>query len=108
MALVETRHTFAALEKIKRDLSKFVRIISTCSMILFFVYYIYLLITNLSSTIHIVVYSVLFITVVASFIIELIIGSHKKGSKKEMKLNKEKRSTASQIIKLIKIISLFY
>lgn len=105
MKPIETKHTMAAIEKIKKDLSFFTFVLSYLSMIVFAVYYIYLIIINATITIYLVVYSILFMTVLASFITELILKQKENDSRKKTRIKLEKRRLVGNIIKIFKYLA---
>ena len=73
MAFIESKHTFAAIERIRKELSVFALLISIGSMVVFSVMYAYLLFSNLSNPIYLIAYIILFVVVIVSFVIEMIL-----------------------------------
>ena len=91
MAFIETKHTRAVFEKIKKELSVFLIIVSIVSMIAFSVYYGYLIYNNLESIIHLIAYIILFALVIISFIIELVLKTKKTDKRKEKREKLERK-----------------
>lgn len=105
MTLVSTKHTFAAIEKIKRDLVKFLGILSLVSMIVFSIYYGYLIYKNIESLLYIIIYSVLFIVVIVSFVLEKVFKSKEGNSRLKNRENYETKRNSMRIVKTFKYIA---
>ncbi len=105
MAFVETKHTMAAIERIKKDLSIFITIVSYLSMIVFSFYYVYLIIKNVSNVLYLIIYIVLFITVLCSFFTQLLLKKKKYDSRKKLRIKLERRRQIGFITKLFKYIA---
>ena len=82
MSFVETAHTFSAIDCVRKELTKILSIISIISFIGFSVYYGYLIITNLNNLLYLILYSILFVTILVSFLTEQILKHKLSNSKK--------------------------
>lgn len=71
MSFIETAHTTAAIEKIKKELSVMSDIINYGSMCVFALYYPYLIYKNISSVHHLVAYIALFVCTIVAFAVGL-------------------------------------
>lgn len=104
MSAIELNNTFGGLKKLKDDLKKKAQIFSYTSIAFFTVYYIYLLIKNLSNTFYLVAYSLLFLGVIASFIIEILLRENKDADRKTIRKTRENKELFKAIIKTVKYI----
>lgn len=105
MAFIETKHTRAVFEKIKKELSAFLIIVSIVSMIAFSVYYGYLIYNNLESIIHLIAYIILFALVIISFIVELVLKTKKTDKRKEKREKKERKRIITIFTKSLKYLA---
>ena len=71
MAFLETKHTLSRINKIRKDLIKFVIIISCISMFAFIGYYSYLVYLNRNEPFYIGIYSLLISFIIIIFCVEL-------------------------------------
>ena len=102
MAIIQTKHTMAAINKIKNELSNFMKLVRVASMVFFAVYYAYLIFTNLSSAPHLIVYIILFLLVIGSFIVEVSLKSTDKDTRKGKRIKLEMRRKVGNISKVLK------
>ena len=107
MAFIETKHTFAAIDIIKKELSKIANVLSIILMILFSLFYVGSIIININSIFHIVAYSVLLLAVIVSFIVETALKIKNSDFRKEARIKEEKRRLAILIIKIIRYLTQF-
>lgn len=105
MALIDIKHTFAALDKVQSGLKKIIFFISCISMVLFTGYYTYLIITNVNHLLYLIVYSVLCAVVITSFILELVFKQKKSDTRKQAREKIEKKRIASRTVRIIKCIA---
>lgn len=105
MAFVETKHTLAAVDRIKKELSVFMMIISIGSMLIFSCYYAYLICSNLNSITHLIAYIVLFVIAIMSFIIEMVLKNKKNDSRKIIRLKVERKRFISIFTKSFKYLA---
>ena len=105
MAFLETKHTMAAIDKIKKELNTFIFILSVMSMAIFSIYYIILIISNISSPLFLIIYVVLFLVVIISFIFEMICKNRKKDSKKTIRIKLERKRFISIFTKTFKYLA---
>ena len=105
MAFIETKHTRAVFEKIKKELSVFLIIVSIVSMIAFSVYYGYLIYNNLESIIHLIAYIILFALVIISFIVELVLKTKKTDKRKEKREKLERKRVITIFTKSLKYLA---
>ncbi len=87
MPFIETKHTFAAVDKIKKDLTNFLKIINIICLIVFFFYYTYLIYTNYKSPFYLSIYVILFFTLFSTFLAEVLIKGKTSDSRKSKELN---------------------
>ena len=102
MAILQTKHTMAAINKIKNELARFMKIVRVGSMLFFAVYYAYLIFTNLSSTAHLLVYITLFSLVIGSFIVEVSLKTTDQDTRKGKRIKLELRRKIGNISKVLK------
>ena len=107
MAFIETKHTFAAIDIIKKELSKIANVLSIILMILFSLFYVGSIIININSIFHIIAYSVLLLAVIVSFIVETALKIKNSDFRKEARIKEEKRRLAILIIKIIRYLTQF-
>ena len=107
MAFIETKHTFAAIDIIKKELSKIANVLSIIGMIFFSLINVGLIIHNLNSIFHIIAYSVLLLAVIVSFIVETALKIKNSDFRKEARIKEEKRRLAILIIKIIRYLTQF-
>lgn len=105
MKLLELNHTFSRFNKIKNDLLRLVSIIGCISMVLFAGYYVYLITLNFERTIYLVIYSILFLTIMATFIVESSLSENDAKSRKNKRIITEKKRKIKAIIKVPKYIA---
>lgn len=105
MKILELNHTFSRFNKIKNDLLKFVSVIGYISMILFAGYYVYLLTLNFEKLVYLIIYSVLFLTIMAAFIVETSLSENDVKSRKNKRIITEKKRKIKTIIKIPKYIA---
>lgn len=105
MAFLETKHTSAALNKIKKELFNFLTVIVISSTVFFAFYYIYLIITNIEFIFHTVAYIILFCTVIITFIADIVYKKQKKDSRKEVRIKVEKKRILFVFVKLFKYLA---
>ena len=105
MAIFETKHMRARLEVIKRHIRLAVFVFSCLSMLVFLSYNIYLLIKNIDKPFFLIVYSVLILSMVSLFIIDLCVKDDKPILKNQKKRLKEKKLKIKLIIKIFKYIA---
>ena len=91
MKFIEFNHTFSRFNKIKNDLIKLISIISCFSMAIFAGYYVYLITLNFESIPYLITYSVLFVTIMATFIVESSLSENDAKSRKNKRLITEKK-----------------
>ena len=102
MSFLETAHTFSAINRVKKDITKLLSIISLISFIIFTGYYSYLIMSNYNNLLYLVIYIVLFITVIVTFFTELILKNKKYYNRKEKRINYERKQVIKIIAKLLK------
>lgn len=102
MAFLETKHTLSRINKIRKDLIKFVIIISCISMFTFIGYYSYLVYLNRNEPFYIGIYSLLISFIIIIFCVELSLRENKKSLRNEKRLVIEKKRTIKQCIKIFK------
>lgn len=107
MAFIETKHTFAAIDIIKKELSKIANVLSIILMILFSLFYVGSIIININSIFHIIAYSVLLLAVIVTFIVETALKIKNSDFRKEARIKEEKRRLAILIIKIIRYLTQF-
>lgn len=107
MPFIETKHTFAAVDKIKKDLTKFLKIINNICLIVFFFYYIYLIYTNYKSPFYLSIYVILFITLFSTFLVEVLIKGKTSDSRKKQRIKLERKRLIKGIIKIVKYLAKF-
>ena len=105
MAIIETKNTLAAINQIKKELSKFLKIISYVSMAIFSVYYAYLIYANLAFTIHLVVFSILFVTVLVSFLFEVALRAKNTDERMNGRIKIERKRLIGMVTKSFKYIA---
>lgn len=104
MSAIELNNTFAGFKKLKNDLTRMTQIFSYTSMFLFAIYYVYLIIKNIESPLYLVIYSVLFLVILASFIVEVSLRESKKEDRKSKRIVIENKRKAKAIIKIPKYL----
>ena len=105
MAFIESKHTFAAIERIRKELSVFALLISIGSMVVFSVMYAYLLFSNLSNPIYLIAYIILFVVVIVSFVIEMILKVRKTDNRKTIRIKEERKRFISIFTKTFKYLA---
>ncbi len=105
MAVVETKHTLAAIEKIKKEISTFMKLVRTISMAFFSVYYIYLIYSNIASIPHVIAYVILFGVVITSFVVEQSLKATTDDTRKNKRQKVEKRRKIGIITKALKYLA---
>lgn len=105
MAVVETKHTLAAIEKIKKEISTFMKLVRMVSMAFFSVYYIYLIYSNIASVPHVIAYVILFGVVVTSFVVEQSLKATENDTRKNKRQKVEKRRKISIFTKTLKYLA---
>ena len=101
MAFIESKHTFAAIERIRKELSVFALLISIGSMVVFSVMYAYLLFSNLSNPIYLIAYIILFVVVIVSFVIEMILKVRKTDNRKTIRIKENYGKSYTELIQKI-------
>lgn len=107
MKFIELNHTFSRLHKVTEDINNAINFISLISMLLFSAYYAYLIYLNIFNVIYLIIYSVLFFTIISSFIIEKCFKNSKLKTKKQERKNLESKRTLKKIVKVLKYLSKF-
>lgn len=102
MAMISTKHTMAAFDLIINKLKFYAKVISYVSFGLFSIYYLYLIIDNISAPLYLIVYIILFLTVIGSFMIEMSLKKEEDDSEVEGRLKLEKKRSIKYIIKFVK------
>lgn len=105
MAVVETKHTLAAIEKIKKEISTFMKLVRIVSMAFFSVYYIYLICSNITSVPHVIAYIILFGVVITSFVVEQSLKATENDTRKNKRKKVEKRRKISIFTKTLKYLA---
>lgn len=105
MSLVSVKHTFVAYKKILKELSLVKRILNYLIQAFFLGYYVYLICTHLNSTVRLVLYSILLIVLIVSFIFELCVKDKKDDTKKIKKLRKANKKRFRLFIQIIKYLA---
>lgn len=105
MNLIKIDHTMAAIEKIKKELSIFMIVLSVACTIIFSFYYAYLIYNNLNELPNLVAYIILFITVILSFIIELVLKAQKNDTRKNIRIKLERKRIIGIFTKTLKYLA---
>lgn len=105
MALVETSNTMGTIKKLKNVFDSIVFIFGIIGMLLFATYYVYLIIKNLSNPLYLVIYSILFFVIVATFIIEIVYRDKKEINRKKRRIIIENKRKFKGLIKLPKYLA---
>lgn len=105
MALIETNHTLAVIDRLKKDLARFTACMSVISMIIFSAYYARLIYLNINSAIYCAIYATLFICVISSFIVEMSIKQKKYQSRKSNRTKLENKRKINFCLKLLKYLA---
>ena len=105
MKLLELNHTFSRFNKIKNDLLRLVSIIGCISMVLFAGYYVYLITLNFDKLVYLIIYSILFSTIMATFIVESSLSERDAKSRKNKRIITEKKRKIKTVIKIPKYIA---
>jgi len=104
MSFIYSNNTRAGLEKIKKDLIKAGMVVSCISIVVFTLYYSYLIYKNITKPLYLVVYSILFLGVVATFIVEMILKESKGKTKKQKRIITERKRKLNNAIKIVKYL----
>ena len=107
MKLIELNNTFSRFNKIKKDLTKLMVVISSISMVLFALYYVYLISINFDNLVYLIIYSVLFLTIISLFIIENSLNESDSNTRKGKRIIIEKKRKYKKITKIPKYIAKF-
>lgn len=107
MAVLETKHTRSRINVIKNSLLKAVTIFNYISMLAFIVYYLYLIIQNIHNPLYLIIYSLLIVTIVALFFIEILIQENKKLLRNEKRQSTEKKRKYKFFTKIFKFVANF-
>lgn len=102
MDFIELDNTMGGLRKIKEALTKVVIIFGCLSMILFAGYYSYLMVKNVNEFLYLIIYSVLFVIVLASFIVDGMLTENKNSTRKKKREIIESKRKIKRIIKVPK------
>lgn len=102
---ININHTLAAIERIKKELSIFAKIIGVVSTIIFSIYYGYLIYENITLVPNLIAYIILFSVVIATFIIELVLSTKKNDSRKIKRMKLERKRFISIFIKSLKYLA---
>lgn len=102
MAVLETKHTLSAFNKMTKDLLKAIKVVACISMFAFLAYYIYLIMLNLDRMFYIVIYSCLTASIVFFFLIEVFIKEEGVLLKNKKRLLIEKKRKWKNLIKFLK------
>jgi len=104
MSVIELNNTFAGFKKLKNDLTILTSIISYSSMVIFAAYYIYLIVKNVENPLYLAIYSVLFLVILGSFLIEISLKEKKKEDRKGKRLVLENKRKLKTLIKIPKYL----
>ena len=105
MSFIETRHTRGAFEKLKNEMRLIADVINFASMAIFTLLYGYLMYINVNSIFHLVVYSLLITTIIASFVVELVMKKNESDQRKEKRIKEERKRIISIITKAVKYLA---
>lgn len=105
MAILQTKHTMAAVNKIRAELSVFIKIVRVASMGFFALYYAYLIYTNIASAPHLLAYLTLFSLVIGSFVVEVSLKSKELDTRKRKRIKLEIRRKISLLSKGLKYLA---
>lgn len=105
MAFIESKHTLAAIERIKKELSIFAVILSIGSMVIFSIYYGYLIFTNILVPVYLIAYIILFVLVIVTFVIEMILKVKRSDDRKTVRIKAERKRFISIFTKSLKYLA---
>ena len=105
---IETGNTVAAINIVRKELTKILHVVNIVVQVLVLPYYIYLIYKNWSDVFYMVVYGLMLLVSVAAFIIELILdGRLKKKEDKAKKVAEKNKRINSYVFKAIKYVVRF-
>ena len=105
MSAIEYSNTLTGINKLKQSLSRITKIFSYISIIAFSFYYIFLIYKNLSNIPYLAIYSVLFIILIISFLIDILFKKDDNKDKKSNQKSLENKNKWKLIIKVPKYIT---
>jgi len=105
MSLIELDNSAGGLRKIKEELKKLTIIFSCISVILFAAYYSYLMVKNIDEPLYLIIYSILFVVVLAMFMVESLVIENKNTSRKKKREVVENKRRFKLLIKTPKYIA---
>ena len=105
MSFIETAHTTAAIEKIKKELSVMSDVINFGSMAVFAIYYPYLIYKNISSIPHLVAYIILFVCAIVAFSVGLAFRDKSAETRHEEMAIAKKKKRICLVTKTIKFLA---
>ena len=105
---IETGNTVAAINIVRKELTKILHVVNIVVQVLVLPYYIYLIYKNWNDVFYMVVYGLMLLVSVAAFIIELILdGRLKKKEDKAKKVAEKNKRINSYVFKAIKYVVRF-
>lgn len=105
MKFIKIDHTLAAIEKIKKELSILMIVISVICTTIFSFYYAYLIYKNINILPNLIAYIILFSTVIVTFVIELVLKTTKEDSRKTKRIKLERKRFISNFTKILKYLA---
>lgn len=105
MAIFETKHMRSRLDVLKRHIRLAFFVFSCLSMLAFLSYNIYLLVRNVNSVFYLVIYSVLIVSMISLFVVDLCIREGKQILKNKKAQLKEKKFKTKLVIKIFKYVA---
>ena len=105
VAIFETKHMRSRLEVLKKHIRLAFFVFSCLSMLAFLSYNIYLLAENFNNLFYLIVYSVLIVTMIALFVVDLCVKEGKPILKNHKSQLKEKKFKTKLIIKIFKYMA---
>ena len=95
---IETGNTVAAINIVRKELTKILHVVNIVVQVLVLPYYIYLIYKNWSDVFYMVVYGLMLLVSVAAFIIELILDGRLKKKEDKAKKVAEKKAAAVEAV----------
>ena len=102
MAFIETNNTEVVLRKLKSDIDGFMKFVRFATMVGFSAWYVYLIVTNLTSIPHLIAYIVLFALVLVTFFAERSFKPKQNDTRKNKRKKVERHRNFSLTTKIIK------
>ena len=115
MAFIETNHTQSVLNKLRKEIERFLKFVRIATLVGFTIWYVYLIATNVTSLPRLVAYVALFVMFVVTHVVEMKLKPTDEDNHKSKREKLEKRrkiskgiTVARYLAKLVTVVVALY